>query len=61
MLSPCPPVLDEADRILDLGFSKAMTYIVDNLPQQRQTLLFSATQTPNIKQLAELSLKVSLN
>jgi len=50
-------VLDEADRILDLGFSKAMNYIVDNLPQYRQTLLFSATQTPNIKQLAELSLK----
>jgi superfamily II DNA/RNA helicase len=38
-------VLDEADRILDLGFAQSMNAIVENLPQDRQTLLFSATQT----------------
>ena len=35
-------VLDEADRILDLGFSETMNSIVENLPASRQTLLFSA-------------------
>ena len=38
-------VLDEADRILDMGFAQAMNAIVENLPSERQTLLFSATQT----------------
>lgn len=38
-------VLDEADRCLDMGFEKTMNSIIDNLPQERQTLLFSATQT----------------
>jgi ATP-dependent RNA helicase DDX10/DBP4 len=38
-------VLDEADRLLDLGFQNTMEAIVGNLPKQRQTLLFSATQT----------------
>ena len=38
-------VLDEADRCLDLGFEKAMNAIIANLPPERQTLLFSATQT----------------
>ena len=38
-------VLDEADRILDLGFSHTIDAIVSNLPRERQTLLFSATQT----------------
>jgi len=41
----CWSVLDEADRILDLGFQQQMTEIAENLPQDRQTLLFSATQT----------------
>ncbi|XP_063043537.1 probable ATP-dependent RNA helicase DDX10 [Engraulis encrasicolus] len=50
-------VLDEADRILDLGFSETLNAIVDHLPSQRQTLLFSATQTKSIKDLARLSLK----
>lgn len=50
-------VLDEADRILDLGFQKTMTAIVDHLPTERQTLLFSATQTKCVKDLARLSLK----
>ena len=38
-------VLDEADRILDLGFAHTMNAIIENLPTQRQTLLYSATQT----------------
>lgn len=38
-------VLDEADKILDLGFASTLNAILENLPQQRQTLLFSATQT----------------
>ncbi|KAK9764064.1 ATP-dependent RNA helicase dbp4 [Basidiobolus ranarum] len=50
-------VLDEADRILDMGFEKTLNAIIDNLPQQRQTLLFSATQTKSVRDLARLSLK----
>lgn len=50
-------VLDEADRILDLGFADTLNAIVENLPKTRQTLLFSATQTKSVKDLARLSLK----
>ncbi|MEE6472798.1 hypothetical protein FKM82_009730 [Ascaphus truei] len=50
-------VLDEADRILDMGFADTMNAIVENLPKKRQTLLFSATQTKSVKDLARLSLK----
>ncbi|EFA78287.1 putative RNA helicase [Heterostelium album PN500] len=50
-------ILDEADRILDMGFSKSLNAIISNLPKARQTLLFSATQTKSIKDLARLSLK----
>lgn len=50
-------VLDEADRCLDLGFSTTMNAIIENLPPERQTLLFSATQTKSVKDLARLSLK----
>lgn len=50
-------VLDEADRLLDMGFSNTVNAIVENLPKQRQTLLFSATQTKKVKDLARLSLK----
>ncbi|XP_006818910.1 putative ATP-dependent RNA helicase DDX10, partial [Saccoglossus kowalevskii] len=50
-------VLDEADRILDLGFEKTMNAIIENLPPERQTLLFSATQTKSVRDLARLSLK----
>jgi len=49
--------LDEADRCLDLGFKTTLNAIVDALPQSRQTLLFSATQTKSVKDLARLSLK----
>ncbi|KAM3722069.1 putative ATP-dependent RNA helicase [Dirofilaria immitis] len=50
-------VIDEADRILDLGFSRQMNAILENLPNSRQTLLFSATQTKNVKDLVRLALK----
>lgn len=50
-------VLDEADRILDLGFADTLNAIVEHLPKTRQTLLFSATQTKSVKDLARLSLK----
>nr|CAD7417210.1 unnamed protein product [Timema poppensis] len=50
-------VLDEADRILDLGFKTAVDSILDNLPATRQTLLFSATQTKSVRDLARLSLQ----
>ncbi|CAG8487655.1 8423_t:CDS:10 [Paraglomus occultum] len=49
-------VLDEADRILDMGFRKTVNAIIENLPKERQTLLFSATQTKDVKDLARLSL-----
>lgn len=39
------------------GFSAALNAIVENLPAQRQTLLFSATQTKSVKDLARLSLR----
>lgn len=50
-------VLDEADRCLDMGFQTTMNAIIENLPPERQTLLFSATQTKSVKDLARLSLK----
>ena len=50
-------VLDEADRILDEGFQRDLDAIISQLPKQRQTLLFSATQTKSVKDLARLSLK----
>ena len=46
-------VLDEADRMLDLGFIHALKRIVKLLPRQRQTLLFSATMPHMISALAE--------
>lgn len=50
-------VLDEADRILDMGFRDQLNSILEYLPPSRQTMLFSATQTKSIKDLARLSLK----
>ena len=50
-------VLDEADRILDLGFRDSLNAIVAGMPKARQTLLFSATQTTDVKALARLSLR----
>lgn len=49
-------VLDEADRILDMGFKKSLDSILECLPVARQTLLYSATQTKSVTDLARLSL-----
>lgn len=45
-------VLDEADRMLDMGFSDDILKIEEALPKNRQTILFSATMPPKIKKLA---------
>lgn len=45
-------VLDEADRLLDLGFADELQRVLDLLPAQRQTLLFSATFAPEVEALA---------
>lgn len=46
-------VLDEADRMLDMGFYDDIMQIAEKLPKKRQTLLFSATMPPKIRQLAK--------
>lgn len=50
-------VLDEADRMLDMGFVHDVKRIIAKLPAQRQTLFFSATMPPEIQQLANVLLK----
>ena len=50
-------ILDEADRMLDMGFYDDIMKIINQLPQKRQTLLFSATMPPKIRKLAKNILK----
>ncbi|TKR59256.1 hypothetical protein L596_028956 [Steinernema carpocapsae] len=48
-------IIDEADRILDIGFEQEMQQIMRILPKKRQTMLFSATQTPKVDELIKSS------
>ncbi len=50
-------VLDEADRMLDIGFYEDLMKIISYLPASRQTLMFSATMPPKIRQMAKEILK----
>ena len=48
-------LLDETDRVLDVGFEEELRVVFQCLPKNRQTLLFSATMTSDLKMLLELS------
>ncbi|KAF2196944.1 ATP-dependent RNA helicase HAS1 [Delitschia confertaspora ATCC 74209] len=50
-------IIDEADRILEVGFEDEMRSIIKILPKDRQTMLFSATQTTKVEDLARISLR----
>eukprot|EP00941_MAST-03F_sp_MAST-3F-sp1_P003832 g3832.t1 len=50
-------VIDEADRILEIGFEEEIRQIVKQLPTERQSMLFSATQTKNVADIARLSIR----
>ncbi|KAI3356576.1 hypothetical protein L3Q82_017777, partial [Scortum barcoo] len=50
-------IIDEADRILEVGFEEELKQIIKLLPKRRQTMLFSATQTRKVEDLARISLK----
>lgn len=54
-------ILDEADRMLDMGFSEDILKIVSNLPKKRQNLLFSATYPENISKLTSVILNDPIN
>ncbi|RGB29357.1 P-loop containing nucleoside triphosphate hydrolase protein [Rhizophagus diaphanus] len=50
-------VLDEADRLLDMGFSQTLDNIITHLPKQRRTGLFSATMTDSISEIVRVGLR----
>jgi superfamily II DNA/RNA helicase len=50
-------ILDEADRLLDMGFQKQITQIISKLPKLRRNGLFSATQTEAVDELAKAGMR----
>jgi superfamily II DNA/RNA helicase len=54
-------VLDEADRMLDMGFSNDINFIISKLPANRQNLMFSATMPDKIRLLPKIFSIIHLN
>jgi ATP-dependent RNA helicase DDX18/HAS1 len=52
-------IVDETDRILEVGYEDEMKQIIKLLPKDRQSMLFSATQTNKVEDLSRLSVKGS--
>lgn len=50
-------VIDEVDMLLEMGFKETLNAILENLPSERQTLIFSATLGKKVHEVARLSLK----
>jgi ATP-dependent RNA helicase RhlE len=50
-------IFDEADRMLEMGFAKQIDIITEQIPKERQTLMFSATYTPIVEKLARKAMK----
>mmetsp|Transcript_12752 Transcript_12752/g.25871 ORF Transcript_12752/g.25871 Transcript_12752/m.25871 type:complete len:624 (-) Transcript_12752:1539-3410(-) len=53
-------ILDEADRLLDMGFEASLNYVLASLPKKRQTALFSATQTGRLTDLVRAGLRLPI-